>query len=155
MIQLQELSLREGLPAQPIPSPTGVRPLYGNPLGILTVKGASAMGPKTANGRLTLYFSYADGAGKTSAMLQALREECLRGVDGVVGMVDPKSPAKTLALLEGLEQIPPNTPRGVRPGCRPAPKASAAGAGRSCPPQPGKPAPPPVPGCGGTAQGGD
>ena len=43
MIQLQELSLREGLPAQPIPSPTGVRPLYGNPLGILTVKGASAM----------------------------------------------------------------------------------------------------------------
>ena len=68
------------------------------------------MGPKTANGRLTLYFSYADGAGKTSAMLQALREECLRGVDGVVGMVDPKSPAKTLALLEGLEQIPPIHP---------------------------------------------
>ncbi len=69
------------------------------------------MKPKPAGGRLTLFFSYADGAGKTSAMLQALREDCLRGVDGVVGVVDPKSPAKTLVLLEGLEQIPP-----IRPG---------------------------------------
>jgi two-component system sensor histidine kinase KdpD len=57
-------------------------------------------------GRLKLYIGFAAGVGKTYRMLEeahALRE---RGVDVVVGFVEPHGRAETASLVEGLEVVP-------------------------------------------------
>ena len=57
-------------------------------------------------GRLKLYIGFAAGVGKTYRMLEeahALRE---RGVDVVVGFVEPHGRAETAALVDGLEVVP-------------------------------------------------
>ena len=58
-------------------------------------------------GRLKIFFGYAAGVGKTYAMLEAAHQAQKEGVDVVVGYVEPHARPDTLALLEGLETLPP------------------------------------------------
>lgn len=57
-------------------------------------------------GRLKIFFGYAAGVGKTYAMLEAARRAKDRGTDTVAGYIEPHARPDTLALLDGLEQIP-------------------------------------------------
>ncbi|MEA5004615.1 MAG: sensor histidine kinase KdpD, partial [Christensenella sp.] len=54
-----------------------------------------------------IFFGYAAGVGKTYAMLEAAHDAKKRGVDVVVGYVEPHTRPETLALVEGLEVLPP------------------------------------------------
>lgn len=56
---------------------------------------------------LKIFFGYAAGVGKTTAMLKAAHTARGQGVDVVVGYVEPHPRPETSALLDGLEQIPP------------------------------------------------
>ncbi|MBC8535446.1 sensor histidine kinase [Feifania hominis] len=58
-------------------------------------------------GRLKIFFGYAAGVGKTFAMLEAARAAKAAGIDVVAGYIEPHTRPETLALLEGLEQLPP------------------------------------------------
>ncbi len=60
-------------------------------------------------GKLKIFFGYAAGVGKTYSMLEAAHAAQKKGIDVVVGYVEPHARPQTLALLEGLEQIPPQT----------------------------------------------
>jgi len=57
-------------------------------------------------GKLKIFLGYAAGVGKTYAMLDAAHQAQKLGKDVVVGYVEPHPRPDTLALLEGLEQIP-------------------------------------------------
>ena len=58
-------------------------------------------------GHLKIFFGYAAGVGKTYAMLEAAHAAKERGVDVVVGYVEPHARPATLDLLDGLETIEP------------------------------------------------
>ncbi|AIQ14370.1 sensor histidine kinase [Paenibacillus durus] len=58
-------------------------------------------------GKLKIFFGYAAGVGKTYAMLDDAREQLQRGVDVLVGYVEPHTRPETLQLLEGLPTLPP------------------------------------------------
>ena len=58
-------------------------------------------------GRLKIFFGYAAGVGKTYAMLEAAHAAKDAGIDVVAGYIEPHTRPETLALLEGLEQLPP------------------------------------------------
>ncbi len=58
-------------------------------------------------GRLKVFFGYAAGVGKTYAMLEEAHRAQEAGADVAVGYVEPHTRADTLALLEGLEVLPP------------------------------------------------
>lgn len=58
-------------------------------------------------GHLKIFFGYAAGVGKTYAMLEAAHAAKARGVDVVVGYVEPHARPATLELLKGLEAIEP------------------------------------------------
>ena len=62
---------------------------------------------KLPAGKLKIFFSYAVGAGKTYAMLEAARHVRSTGADVVVGYISPQTAKETLALLDGLEMICP------------------------------------------------
>ncbi len=62
-------------------------------------------------GRLKVFFGYAAGVGKTYAMLQEAHRAQESGTDVAVGYVEPHSRPDTLALLEGLEVLPPKRQR--------------------------------------------
>lgn len=57
-------------------------------------------------GNLKIFFGYAAGVGKTYAMLEAAHAAKNRGIDVVVGYVEPHERPQTTALLNGLEQVP-------------------------------------------------
>lgn len=57
-------------------------------------------------GKLKIFFGYAAGVGKTYAMLQAAHQAKVRGVDVVSGYIEPHAGPQTMALLNGLEQLP-------------------------------------------------
>lgn len=57
-------------------------------------------------GRLKIFFGYAAGVGKTYAMLKAAQAAKRRGVDVVLGYVEPHTRPETAALAGGLEQLP-------------------------------------------------
>lgn len=57
-------------------------------------------------GKLKIFFGYAAGVGKTYAMLEAAHAALKDGVDVVVGYVEPHQRPQTMALLDGLPQIP-------------------------------------------------
>src|SRR5216117_3057390 len=61
---------------------------------------------KAKRGKLTVFFGATAGVGKTYAMLEAARERKGKGVDVVVGYVEPHDRADTEALLQGLERLP-------------------------------------------------
>lgn len=58
-------------------------------------------------GKLRIYFGYAAGVGKTSAMLCDAREAKASGVDIAAGYIEPHARPETMALLEGLDTIEP------------------------------------------------
>lgn len=58
-------------------------------------------------GRLKVFFGYAAGVGKTYAMLTEAHRASDDGADVVVGYVEPHTRTDTLALLDGLEVLPP------------------------------------------------
>jgi len=60
----------------------------------------------TTRGKLKIYFGYSSGVGKTYTMLKDAHQETRRGVDIVVGYINPKSSTETLELAEGLEILP-------------------------------------------------
>lgn len=62
-------------------------------------------------GKLKIFFGYAAGIGKTYTMLQAARRAKQEGIDVVVGCIELHTRPDTLALMEGLEQLP-CTPQG-------------------------------------------
>ncbi|MEM5329288.1 sensor histidine kinase KdpD [Paraburkholderia sp. JHI2823] len=62
---------------------------------------------KSQRGRLKIFFGASAGVGKTFAMLQAARRRKDEGADVVVGIVETHGRKETLALLEGIEVIPP------------------------------------------------
>ena len=57
-------------------------------------------------GRLKIFFGYAAGVGKTYAMLKAAHTAKRRGIDVVVGYIEPHTRPQTTALISGLEKIP-------------------------------------------------
>ncbi|MFR8001699.1 MAG: DUF4118 domain-containing protein [Hydrogeniiclostridium sp.] len=57
-------------------------------------------------GSLKIFFGYAAGVGKTYAMLKAAHQVQKQGIDIVVGYIERHTRPDTLALLEGLEQLP-------------------------------------------------
>jgi two-component system sensor histidine kinase KdpD len=57
-------------------------------------------------GRLQILLGIAPGTGKTYRMLSDAHQQASAGVDIVIGSIDPDTPARTLALLAGLEVIP-------------------------------------------------
>jgi two-component system sensor histidine kinase KdpD len=61
---------------------------------------------RAARGKLKVFFGACAGVGKTYKMLDEARALKARGVDVVVGYVEPHGRAETEALLEGLEQLP-------------------------------------------------
>lgn len=63
--------------------------------------------PGQGRGALRIFFGYAAGVGKTYAMLETARKAALQGRDVVIGYVEPHARPETLALLEGLESLPP------------------------------------------------
>jgi two-component system sensor histidine kinase KdpD len=61
---------------------------------------------KAKRGKLKIFFGATAGVGKTYGMLEEARAQKRKGVDVVVGYVEPHGRAETEALLEGLEQLP-------------------------------------------------
>ncbi len=57
-------------------------------------------------GKLKIYFGYSSGVGKTYTMLKDAHQELRRGIDVVVGYIDPLSRPETVELMEGLEILP-------------------------------------------------
>ena len=64
---------------------------------------------KGRQGRVKIFFGYAAGVGKTYAMLEAAHLAQKQGVDVVVGYIERHTRPDTLALLDGLEQLPTRT----------------------------------------------
>jgi len=60
----------------------------------------------TKRGKLKIYFGYSSGVGKTYTMLKDAHQELRRGVDVIVGYINPFSGTETLELIEGLELLP-------------------------------------------------
>ena len=60
-----------------------------------------------SRGKLTVYFGFAPGVGKTYTMLADARLRKSEGMDVVVGYAETHGRKETDALLEGLEVIPP------------------------------------------------
>ena len=63
-------------------------------------------GESDGKGKLKIFFGYAAGVGKTYAMLEAAHHAKEVGVDVVAGYIEPHVRPETLALLDGLEQLP-------------------------------------------------
>ncbi|AHV97450.1 sensor histidine kinase [Paenibacillus sabinae] len=64
-------------------------------------------------GKLNIFIGYAPGVGKTYAMLSAGKEEQKDGIDVVAGFIESHDRPDTMALLEGLELMPPLTISGA------------------------------------------
>jgi two-component system sensor histidine kinase KdpD len=67
----------------------------------------SALPARKSRGKLRIYFGYAAGVGKTCAMLNDAHQAKKDGIDVLVGYIEPHSRPETMALLEGLETLPP------------------------------------------------
>ncbi|APM38849.1 histidine kinase [Clostridium kluyveri] len=65
------------------------------------------MSTEKRQGKLRIYFGYAAGVGKTCAMLNDAHEMKKDGIDVVAGYIEPHARPETMALLDGLELLPP------------------------------------------------
>ena len=63
------------------------------------------MDTKIKKGKLTIFFGYCAGVGKTYAMLNAAQQKSVEGVDVVIGYIEPHERKETMDLTYGLEQI--------------------------------------------------
>jgi two-component system, OmpR family, sensor histidine kinase KdpD len=57
-------------------------------------------------GKLKIFFGMCAGVGKTYTMLRIALADKAKGIDVVIGYVEPHSRKETLAMIEGLELIP-------------------------------------------------
>jgi two-component system sensor histidine kinase KdpD len=64
---------------------------------------------RARRGGLKLYIGFAAGVGKTYRMLEEARALAQRGVDVVLGYIEPHGRAETAALIDGLEVVPRRT----------------------------------------------
>lgn len=64
-------------------------------------------GAERRRGKHKVFLGYAAGVGKTYDMLSEARRRASRGEDVVIGYVEPHLRPDTMALVAGLEQIPP------------------------------------------------
>ena len=64
------------------------------------------MNGERKRGRLKVFLGYAAGVGKTYQMLTEANELKRRGMDVVIGYFEPHNRTETIALSEGLEQVP-------------------------------------------------
>jgi len=71
------------------------------------VKTGQAVKKPKPRGELKVYLGAAPGVGKTHRMLEAARELAKQAVDVVIGTAETHGQAETVALCEGLEQLPP------------------------------------------------
>ena len=62
-------------------------------------------------GQLRIFFGYCAGVGKTYTMLRAAHRAAQLGTDIVAGYIEPHTRPETMALLGGLESLPPKTVR--------------------------------------------
>src|SRR4051812_17357848 len=62
---------------------------------------------KKKQGSLKVYLGYAAGVGKTYEMLQEGHRLKKNGMDVVIGYVELHARPDTIALVEGLERVPP------------------------------------------------
>ncbi len=62
-----------------------------------------------SRGKLKIFFGASAGVGKTYAMLLAAQDAQSNGIDVVVGLVETHGRRETLALLDGLPQLPLKT----------------------------------------------
>ncbi|MEQ1545339.1 sensor histidine kinase KdpD [Methyloglobulus sp.] len=62
---------------------------------------------QSKRGRLKIFFGAAAGVGKTYAMLLAAHDKRLKGMDVVVGLVETHNRQETIAVLQGLDVLPP------------------------------------------------
>jgi two-component system sensor histidine kinase KdpD len=62
--------------------------------------------PSNKHGRLKVYLGFAAGVGKTYQMLADAHELVKRGVDVVIGYLEPHGRKDTIAQAQGLELIP-------------------------------------------------
>ena len=85
---------------QPPPAPMTPDPVRPRPEDFLELV------QKGKRGRLKLYIGFAAGVGKTYRMLEEAHSLRKRGVDVVVGFVEPHGRSETEALVEGLEVVP-------------------------------------------------
>ena len=60
----------------------------------------------TRRGHLKIFFGYAAGVGKTYAMLKAAHAAKSRGIDVVIGYLEPHARPRTAAMARGLETVP-------------------------------------------------
>jgi len=58
-------------------------------------------------GKLKIFFGYATGVGKTYSMLDDAHSELRKGIDVVVGYIQPHTKPETIHLLDGLFALPP------------------------------------------------
>jgi two-component system sensor histidine kinase KdpD len=65
-----------------------------------------ALVERAHRGRLKLYLGFAAGVGKTYRMLEEAHAMRKRGVDVVLGFIEPHGRAETAELVDGLEQVP-------------------------------------------------
>jgi two-component system sensor histidine kinase KdpD len=63
---------------------------------------------RARRGRLTIFFGFAPGVGKTYAMLRAAQGLREHGVDVVAAWIETHGRPETEALAEGLERVPPH-----------------------------------------------
>ncbi len=66
----------------------------------------SARAIKRPRGKLGIFLGYAEGVGKTYAMLESVRAHSAQGVDVVIACAETHDQAETQALLQGLERVP-------------------------------------------------
>lgn len=58
------------------------------------------------NGKLTIFFGYCAGVGKTFSMLNTAQQKSVEGVDVVIGYIESHDRPDTQNLTYGLEKIP-------------------------------------------------
>lgn len=73
----------------------------------LLLKQISSKKPDKSRGKLKIFLGYAAGIGKTYTMLDYAHMTKEEGIDVVAGYIEPHTRPETLALLEGLEVLPP------------------------------------------------
>ncbi len=61
---------------------------------------------KPGRGKLSIFLGYAEGVGKTYAMLEAARARSTKGVDVLIACVDTHDQPETQALVQGLASTP-------------------------------------------------
>ena len=72
----------------------------------LTVNRPASCSARGVAGRLTIFFGYAAGVGKTYEMLEAAQTLAIKGGNVLIGYVEPHGRPETEALLLGLDILP-------------------------------------------------